>query len=426
MLKAKYFAAPAVALIAVVAWNIHQHRSLKNVEEENADWEQRIDETRSGPTRTRAQERNGSEVSRTHPILKGSGGPVDWQAAAQRIVEMDDSADAADVQAMVEFQDRVQSMSDRELVAAIEEVEALGLDEDALELMQEILVEPLIEKNPELALETFSDRIEDDPDGIGWQLSFAMSEWAISDAKGAQEWLDRQIAAGLFDSKTLDGRSEVRLEFEAALVGELLGQDPAAAERRIAALLEDERRETLEQVSFTDLNETGQRTYAELIRGLVPEDERAGSFAYLVEDIVPDGGYPAVDTFFDRVNATPAERAVAARQAAGSRIEEIADERTVTGADIEEMRGWLSGHDPVSVDKLTGRAIADATQDCSEFPFEDAERLAREYFRKSGNDEVIVAFLESFAARSNLEEAMPLAELIANPERREEVLQRLK
>jgi hypothetical protein len=78
------------------------------------------------------------------------------------------------------------------------------------------------------------------------------------------------------------------------------------------------------------------------------------------------------------------------------------------------------------VDKVTGEAIADAAQDGGEFDFEDASKLALKYHRSSGNDEVLIAFLESFAARSNLEEALPLVDKISNPARRAEILKRLK
>lgn len=423
MLKAKYFIAPALALVAVAAWNIHQRRSLETAERETAEVERSIGERRPGG-RSASGGARISPVER--PLAVGKDGPLDWRAISQRLANAGEGLEAGDLGAIASLQARLATMSDAELVAAIEEVESLGLDEDVLETLQEMLIEPLIEKNPELALNTFADRISDDPDGIGWQLSFALTEWAENDVAAAQAWLDRQIAAGVFESKSLDGRSEARLEFEAALLGALLEADPAAAERRLAALAEDERRETLEQVSFTDLDPAGQRAYAALVRGLVPEDERAGSFAYLVEDIVPDGGFQAVDSFFKLVGASAEERAVSARQAVRTQIEQIADERPVTGADIEEMRTWLANHDPDSIDRMTGRAIADATQDCSEFPFEAADRLAREYFRKTGNEQVIVAFLESFAARSNLEQALPLAQLISDAARREKILERLR
>ena len=424
MLKPKYLIAPALALVAVVGWNIHRHRTVREAEQRNAQWEQRVSQAEAGPARTRAERR--PDANAKPASWSGGAGPIDWREVSSRMAEIGENADPAALRSMMELHERVASMSDTELVAAIEEIEALGLDEGDLESLQELLIEPLVEKNPQLALDRFKDRISDDPDGIGWMLSFAMEGWAAQDPKAASGWLDEQIAAGVFESKTLDGRSEARLEFEAALLGTLLDADPDAAARRVAVLPEDQRREMMEQISFTDLSDEAQKAYAGLIRNLVPEDERAGSFAYLVEDVAWEGGYDGVDAFLDLVGATTEERAVSARQAANSMIGEIADERAVTAADIEEMRKWLGKHDAGSLDKLTGSAIADATQDGSEFPYEDAERLARDYFRKTGNEQVIISFLESFAARSNLDQALPVADLIADPTRRGKILERLK
>jgi hypothetical protein len=75
---------------------------------------------------------------------------------------------------------------------------------------------------------------------------------------------------------------------------------------------------------------------------------------------------------------------------------------------------------------MTGEALAEASQDSEEFGFAQASKLALEYHQSSGNDEVLIAFLESYAARSNLEEALPLAEKISDPQKREEILEQLK
>ncbi len=49
-----------------------------------------------------------------------------------------------------------------------------------------------------------------------------------------------------------------------------------------------------------------------------------------------------------------------------------------------------------------------------------------DYQKSSGNDQVIISFLESYAARSNIEEAEHLADMISDPARRAEVLKQLK
>jgi hypothetical protein len=242
----------------------------------------------------------------------------------------------------------------------------------------------------------------------------------------AIDWFDTQIAAGVFDSKSLDGRSQARMDFEAALAGALLTSDLATVSQRIAALPEDQRREALEGIEFSELSPTGQKAYADLVRGLVPQDERAGSFTHVISNLMPEGGYSRVENFLDDIQATPGERAVSAREAANARLEEIAGERSVTREDVEIMREWVERQAPGTADRVTGEALADAAQEGAEFNLSDATKLVLAYHQSTGNDDVLVAFIEGFAARSNLELALPLADMIADAQVRAELLARLK
>ena len=207
-----------------------------------------------------------------------------------------------------------------------------------------------------------------------------------------------------------DGQSETRLAFEAELVGVLLESDYNGARDRIAALPEDQRREALESISFSDLESGAQQGYASLVRELVPQDEQAGSLSYIMFDLTLEGGYERVDAFLDSIKATPEEREVSAREAANSRLQDISTERALTAADVDEMRTWLGRQAPESIDEVTGEAIGDAAQEGGEeFNFAAASELVLKYHQSTGNDAILVAFLESYAAHSNLEEALPLA-----------------
>jgi len=415
---------PGVALVAVLVWNVSQWRSISSQEEQSRVLRTRIESARSP---RKPGDPTAADGSRSSKIKIPAGNEaIDWKNLSARMAEMQESGGVGDMRAMVELQKRLSGMSAEELIAALDAISALGLEPGVRNLMEEMLVEPLIGRDPELALATFADRIQNDEDGVGWQLSAALGAWAKKDPAAAGAWFDRQIAAGLFESKSLDGQSQRRMEFEAALVGVLLTSDGVAAGQRIAALPEDQRREALEQIPFSELTAAGQKAYAELVRGLVPQDERAGSFTHIISELIPEGGYAKVEAFLDGIQASPEERAVSAREAANSQLEKIAGERAVTRDDVEAMREWLNRQAPGTVDRVTGEALADAAQDGGEFSFSDASKLAVEYHRSSGNDDVLVAFLESYAARSNLEEALPLADRIADPKRREKILRKFQ
>lgn len=422
LLKLAQITPPVVALIVVVAWNVSRWQAVSDQETRNRILNERVNE--SSVQKSGVSKSGGASDRAKRAGIFNEGVPLDWQEVARKLKEVQ-ARGLGDPRSALAMKKRLSAMSTDELLAALAEVASLGLDPEQRAELEEMLVEPLIEKDPELALKTFASRLQDDDDGVAWQLSSAFGEWLKKDRGAALAWFDSQIAAGLFESKSLDGQSQARLEFEAALLGGLLGSDLSLAGQRIAALPEDQRREALEQIPFSELSPQAQRDYAALVRDLIPQDERDGSFSHVISSLVPDGGYEKVDAFLDSIQATPEERAVSAREAANSQLQTIAEDRAVTRDDVETMRRWLDQQAPGTKDRVTGEALADAAQDGGEFTFAEASKLALEYNRNSGNDDVLVAFLESFAARSNLEAALPLVNKISDPKRRQEILDEL-
>jgi hypothetical protein len=409
-----------VALVLATAWNVSQRRAITALQTEQAELGKKIAAASvSGP---------GSAASpfaaRSTSAKRGGGGPIDWKALASQVTDSEGD-DAKDLHAMLEFEQRVGKMSKDEILSALDEVAGLEMSDEARDALESLLIEPLIEQDPELALRHFADRIANEPDGIGWQLATALQEWAKKDLAGATAWFNQQIAAGTFDSKTLDGRSDLRIQYEGALLGNLLGVDVNAAGQRLAAMPEDQRREILQQISFDDLTVDQQRDYAALVREHVPESEREGSFAHIASEVVDQGGYSGVSAFLDSVNASPAERVAAAREAAEAKFEQLAHEGNITADDVDKLRTWLGSEAPGLVDSITGKAIAEAAQDDGKFTFEEASKLALKYNQNSKNDDVLVAFLKSYDARSNLDLAKHLAEMIKDPQRRSEVINHL-
>lgn len=317
-------------------------------------------------------------------------------------------------------------MSREEMIAALDEIAALELSEKERQMLEDMIIPTLAGEDPVYVLERFGGRIVSDPDGAGYQLVSAMREWAEKDPTAAKAWFDGQIAAGNFESRTLDGKSEIRAQFEGALLDSLLPADPAAAAARLAALPEDQRREVLEQLSFSDLDPAAQASYAALVRDLIPADERAGSFAHIASQLVTEAGYDEVTKFLDGVQATPAERAAAAVQTAESRLELLALDGGATRDSIDPLRDWLARQAPQTANAILGKSLAEAAQDDGKFGFAEASKLALHYQQSGGGDDVLVAFLKSYAARSNLEEALQIADRISDPQRRAAIVDHLK
>lgn len=420
-LKWTHLIAPSLSLAAVVAWNVSAHRLVKEQEAGNLELKERIAAAREGGNPDFA---DGPAAGKRKPLKSGSG-TLDWKAIAAKAGNPADGS-AMDLKSVLELNRHLEGMTDIQILAAFDEIDAMGLDPKRKEALEELLIDPFIEKNPELALQRFADRIGVDDDAIGWRLSAAMAGWAKLDPAAATAWLDKQIAAGRFDSRTLDGRSEARIEFEGALAGELLGSSAALVAQRIAALPEDQRREALGQIPFADLDPAAREAYVGLVRSLVPADERAGSFSHVIADLVPEGGFAEVEGFLNRVRATPEERQISAREAANTQLGTIAEDREVTGRDVDAMRAWVEKQAPGTVDRVTGESLGEAAQDGGEFDFAAASKLALEYHKRSASDDVLAAFLESFAARSNSGMALPLLENIRDPELREKLRESLQ
>ena len=423
LLKAIHFILPILALVLVGTWNVGQLRSISSLEQDDTDLRKKIS---AAPALGNLQPE--ASLADRHVRKTGSAGgePIHWKELSARLQIMQKSSGTSDMRAMMKVQQQLAEMSKPEMTAALDAIAGLDLSPEARQLLESMVLDPLIQLDPEYALERFANRIEDYATGLGWQLSSALAAWAQKDLAAATAWFDRQITAGNFESKTLDGKSEMRVQFEASLMGELLAADPTAAGHRLAAMPEDQRREILEQLSFSALRPEDQKTYAELVRQYVPADERAGSFAHVASELVDGAGYGKVSTFLDTVGATPEERAAAAKQTAESQLASLGESGNVTRQEVDDLREWLTRQAPGQSDSITGKALAEAAQEHGKFKYPEAARLALQYQQSSGNDEVLISFLESYSARSNLQEAKHLAENITDPQRREEILKRLK
>lgn len=404
-LKIIYMIPPAAALVFMGAWNMLHVRSIATLESERRVLEKRI---------------AAALVRRTVDAGSWENG-VDFNRFSQQLVVLRQGG----AQGQIRFEEQVAEMSADEMIVALDEMAGMELSAEEREMLESAIVGNLIKEDPQLALERFADRISS-PDGVGWQLSAALQQWARDDLGAATAWLDRQIAEGKLDSKSLEERSEMRLQFEAALLASLLAEHPDAAARRLADLPADLRREVLQQLPFDELSTAEQAEYAGLVRALVPASEREGSFAHAASELVGSGDLADVGNFLDSVNASPRERAAAAGDAANSYLRNLAAEGPVTAAEVDAMRHWLGREAPALTDSITGKALAEAAQQRGKFAFEDAASLVLQYQASSGNDAVLVAFLQSYSARSNFDEAKHLADRIIDAKLRAQILGQLK
>jgi hypothetical protein len=278
-------------------------------------------------------------------------------------------------------------------------------------------------------LTRFIDRINEEQGVIRWQLSRALGEWAKKDPAAAEAWFDRQIAAGTFESKSLDGKSPQRMQFEGAVIGTLLASNPEAASLRLAALPEDQRHAILRHHALNSLKQEDQLAYAKLVRHSLSEMEGKECIAGLVSRMSHNSDdYSAVTDCMDRIEATPAERAACVENIADSRFQQLSDQRKITRDDIEKLREWTKSQSPEKVDRATGRALANSLRTDGKMEFSEVAALAVDYHNASGSDEVIVPLLWNRQSRrnENKEQARALAGKISDEKVRNQILDDLK
>jgi len=407
---------PAVALLVVGTWLGLQRRAISTTEQDCATLRDHL-AADSGANSATAKAANPNNKIK-------AGAPINWQLLAGRFDEMQRAGATADMRVVLRFQQRLQALTREELIAGLDAIPALGLSTDSRSMLEQTLIGPLIEKDPEYVLRHFIDALQDDASGLKWHLATALRDWARQAPGEADAWLDEQIAAGKFDSKTLDGKSQFRTQFEGVMLGILLTADPAAAGRRLAAAPQDQRADIINNNLINSVTAETQAAFTKLVRDQVPAADRPGIFAIQAAQCAVQGGYSKVSEYLAQIEATPAERSMCVERAASIRI--FANNRPVTSEDLDTLRTWAGTQAPDASDRVTGNILATATQMTPALAFNAAAELAVHYSQASGNDDVLATFLDTWTARNNKDQARVFAEKIADESRREEILKRLK
>jgi len=420
--KPTSFIPPIISLLIAGGWIGSQRQSISAMEKDSVLLRKHIADVRA------------SSQSAAGPIKKPAAPgkvakdkePIDWKKLAAQMAEMQQGGGMGDMRTMMRFQQRMQSMTKEDMVAALEEIAALDVPAEVRAMLEGMIINPLLEKDPELALTRFIGRLDDDRGQMRWQLSRALKNWAEKDPAKAQVWLDQQIAAGKFDSKALDGRSQSRIQFEGQMIGVLIGSDTEAAAKRLEAMPEDQRDNVMQGVSADSIKEDKQLAYADFIRDQLPEKEQAELIANLGNQLVRGDGFTAVDAYLDRIAATPEERTATATEAAVSKIQMNSYNKAVTREDLDAMREWVNKQAPGTADGVTGKALGSAAQGNRQLKFDDAAALAQQYDDSSGNQNVLAGFLQSNVVYSHRDAARELAQKITDEKRREEILKKLR
>ena len=412
---------PVVALILVAGWIGSGRRSISLLEEKSSV----LREALAARSADSGADATALKVKAADPLGKEKE-PIEWKKIPAQMEEIRANSDMGDFASYMRLNKKFTALSKEELISALEESATLDLPDESRLLLQQMLLRPLCDKDPEDALKRYFGRMDDQGESLNGVLSGAMKNWAGKDLAAATAWFDQQIAAGKFDAKSLDGENYTRIQFEGQLFEALFPTDLAAAASRLKSIPEDHRAKSL-QNGGSSIEDKDQLAYANLIRAVLPAKDQAEMFTNHITYRLDGGGPNEITEYLDRIKATSAERAICVEHVVKSKIQDLSRNRKVTREDLDAMREWTTSQAPGTTDKVTGVALANSTQGTQKLEFSEAAALATQYHEASGNDDVLSGFLMAYDPdKGSKEEARVLAQKISDVKKREEILTRFK
>ena len=414
---------PIVALILAGAWNLAQLRSISSLKDECATLRDRI---------TAAPESSGGGIATGRPSFPEKKHPdkTGWRSLLATLSAEKKIGSVGQARELIALQRRLAKMSPQELVDALDEIARLGLPADGRGRLEHMIIKLLIKQDPEMALTYYADHLHGNFFGWGPVLiPDAFRSFGETNLTAATAWFDKQIAEGKFDLRSLDYGNEGWRMFEGILLNQMLKADPGLAAGRLSSHPEDQRAQVLQSVWNVAQDAERSKAYADLVRTLVPADQQEACFVHVGHDLRADMDYSRMNEFLDSIQATPAERTATALAAAASKFKHFSDGGSWV---IDEMKQAFNTQALEQTDSLVGKALADSTQLHWGMPFENAVQNARQYYQDSGNDEVLVAFLENLPvrpdlySRNNIRDMVELAGEIKDEERRAQILSGLE
>ena len=402
---------PVLALLFVGAWVVTRKNSATTLEREILLISARISQARS------VVDAGGKSFEAEKEARKEKERRIDWKELAGKIGQSGNGS-MPDMRAMMHVQRLLLDLSAEELGAQLDQIAGLDLDDAAKKQLQGMIIGILSDKAPQMVMERFAGQLSDDALGHTWQLGIAMGRWADKDPAAAAAWLDKQIAAGHFESKSLNGKNGILVRYEASLVTALLKTDPAAAAARVAALPEEQRMELFQQGIPFQLESKNTAAYVNLVRSNVSADKVGGILADIAGNLVVRGGYERVDDFIATTQVSDDEKKSIVEQVILSKMRSRGASEIKT-EELDKARQWAATQAPGVVNMATGEALASTLW---RGDFNKTSALVLQYNERSGNDEVLTTFLHSGSIRkSDRDQAEALIDKIKDPAVREEI-----
>lgn len=427
IMKTASFVSPAIVLVIAGAWIGSQRQTIHALDRQSVLLEGAIVRLSSTAGATRNGGSAGVQLSAA-PATGGAG--LDWNDIARRL----SNSGFTDMDEM-KLDLRMRSLSQEEMLAAMDEIALLSVSEKIRDELEYMVVFPFSKRFPEFAVRNLTGR--ELGSSVGFYLPGAFEAWAKKDAESARTWLDAEVAAGTFESKTLDGKNWMWIQYEAGLLRPLLLAEGGALEARLGQLPADMHKDLLHSLGTAwkpmgAFEEGEEEAFCKLVRNHLSVGEQVELFV-IRADQLDCGGFAAVDKFLKVIEATQDERIRCVQAAAISNLSGIAVNRTVRREDVVALHDWLRTQMPQEAERLTGESLGDAAghkgisaTNYRKLSYAEAAAFAVEFSGPGGNDQVMVSFLKSEGGRSDKNQARVLAARITDKTVRQEILNTLK
>ncbi|RYD36194.1 MAG: RNA polymerase sigma factor [Verrucomicrobiaceae bacterium] len=416
IMKTSPFIPPAVALIAVGFWIFPKWDALAAANRKDA-----THTGMNGSVSSRVTPADGSSSRRSVAEVR-SGKRIAWEKIGAWMTE---DRISGRLVTMTTIEDTsldhlLGKLSVAELLTQLDEVARAEMDETSRMMIERRILHLLIKKDPSAVLALAG---EGRTAALNhFVMKEALFQMARKDSLAAAAWLDKQIVADKFVTKRLDGKNPLRMRLEGALMEQMSVTDLEAASSRLEGMSPKMRVEVIRMIGEMPIHDpVSEAAYVELARRhLTPGECRKmlGITAWSMHT-------RQVDSFLERIKATPEERSSIAEMAAMGAISSKPMNGKLTTVDLVETRAWLERTATVEANRVIGQGLGKALE-FGPAGFSEIASLAVGLQEKDGNDEVLAAFLSSPAARKKKEEARALAAGITDAQRRAEVLKTLE
>lgn len=273
---------------------------------------------------------------------------IDWRDLAARVEREQDR------NLLLEPVARVKAMSRDELAAEYRVIRELHLSKSIEGVFLDLVMDPLLEKSPRMALRFLIDDPPGDTD-VWWGPIDAFEAWAKSSPAEAAAWLDEAMASGKSAANASAGKADLQGFLEQKLIGVLLVTDPEAAYRRIGNLPEDLRTAALKEQLIADEHRD---SCIVAIREQIPQKDQIELLANLVSKAVEKNGLDDGTAFMNRIDASQEQRISIIRSVANAQADFLARMRQLDVEEIDRLRGWLETMATGQTDRLTGEMIS--------------------------------------------------------------------